>query len=108
MICKTHSKFIPAKPNELQIDIDNFSDLLCFCVGIGDLRESRHIKIITVERTFSKSGNLHFRIFLARRLPLVERIALQAILGSDRRRELRNWGRAKNNAPYPVLLIERD
>lgn len=100
-------KATPAKPNELQIDLDTDLAYETFKQQLKFLRRTRQLEIISVRKFTSRSGNRHVSITLTQNLPIMERIALQAALGSDVRREMCNWGRARNNAPYPIILIHR-
>lgn len=53
----------------------------------------------------SSSGNTHIMIAFAREFTLLERIALQAILGSDPMRELLNLRRCWCEAEDPIALF---
>lgn len=108
--------FRPAAPDELQVDLDRpraripkrLLRLIEEHIGIRSIRYSR-----------SKSGNTHvsIRINLDTSLALIpsecayhvwemEKLFLQAALGSDPVRELLSWGRARNGCPYPTLFFE--
>src|ERR1700675_200097 len=69
----------------LQIDIDNAADLQHF----EDVRcwVTSKFHITREHRTKSKSGNTHIYLSLMEPLPIIERILIQSILGSDRKRE---------------------
>lgn len=104
------NKYIPANPYTLQFDIDNNSDLRIFlrhlpwfsCI----MHESKQeLKAVNFER--SRSGNWHVEIKLSKPLQVIERICLQAIMGSDRSRELCNWERVKFGSTHPILFIKR-
>ncbi len=58
------------------------------------------------ERWNSKSGNWHFYITLDSPLPLLERIALQAMCGSDPRKEMMSLCSAMIGVTNPVLLFK--
>lgn len=58
------------------------------------------------ERWSSKSGNWHFCITLDEPLPLLERIALQAMCGSDPRKEMMSLCSARIGVTNPVLLFK--
>lgn len=108
--------FIPARADELQIDLDRprarIPKRLLRLV-------SEHIQIRSISYSRSKSGNTHVTIKIA---PIdlikgfsndedcflnVQRLFLQAVLGSDPVRELLSWGRARNGCPHPTLFFER-
>jgi hypothetical protein len=62
---------------------------------------------LTYRATKSKSGNTHVYVTLPEPLPVFERIALQAILGSDAKREMLNFIRAKRgDSGEPILMYE--
>jgi len=95
----------PADNNELQIDLDtseqeeHYRKILPSVADVYDIKD--------IVETPSKSGKLHARIFLAYPLSIEERIALQAILGSDPKKELcslRNWLKGDE---MPILLFEK-
>ena len=74
------------EPNQLQLDIDspklpaNYAEQLEI---LGCIR-----KITSVRQTTSKSGNIHVYIDLDGPIAPVERVLLQACMGSDQKREL--------------------
>lgn len=55
----------------------------------------------------SKSGlpKRHITVYLFEPLPLVERILLQAVLGSDRKRELLAYVGSKSGQEHPVVFF---
>lgn len=53
----------------------------------------------------SAGGNIHVMLTINRDLDLLDRIAIQAILGSDPMRELCNLRRARCNAQDPIALF---
>jgi len=98
--------FHPAKPNELQCDLDDEQSLVMFRQGLRMLKESKHLTIRGSKLSPSYSqGHLHGRVWLSQSISDMERILLQAALGDDPVRVLMNWGRLRNGDPYPVLLI---
>jgi regulator of sigma D len=99
--------YIAAKPNQLQCDLDTKQSRKTFRQQLSRLRRHGHIKILSVVKHKSKSGNTHATVTLSRNYPLIERITLQLLLGSDVVRELCNYGRAKNSAPVPVLFLSK-
>jgi hypothetical protein len=54
--------------------------------------------------TISKSGNIHLYIALVRPVPAIERLALQAIFGSDPMRELLSMAQLGRQDPVTVLF----
>jgi hypothetical protein len=76
----------PSK-HELFIDIDNDEDLAHY-EAMCDVMDSALLPVHEVRRTRSSGGNWHIVAKTAQELTPIERIALQAALGSDRKREL--------------------
>ena len=103
-------KFTPADARTLQLDIDSAADLVhfhrvlpwlsCICEETGII-----IRGINYRRS-TRRAHWHVTIRTRARLRLMERLALQAILGSDRMRELCNWERIRARSAYPILLID--
>ncbi len=105
-------EYYAAEENELQIDCDNEADLTFFKTMWfrfrNDLREQGLVDMLRYEIKPSKTaGHYHIIVELAEGLDIVDRILLQSVLGSDRRREIRNWGRAKLAMKDPILLAGR-
>jgi hypothetical protein len=99
-------RFTPAAANELQIDADRFPRRLTELLGVFEHNLwLNSVESITFSRSKSKE-HWHVRIVLNEKLPPMDRIALQAIFGSDPMRELMNWMRVRNNAPHPILFLE--
>jgi hypothetical protein len=66
-------------------------------------------KIKKREVTISKSGNYHVYLTMEKSFTVLERIALQAILGSDPKKELLSLVREKNpdcRLGHPILMFE--
>lgn len=94
------------KPNELLVDIDNEDAENVFNTLLPLVAE--YIGLISVERNPSKSGHprYHLTVTLGRDVTPLERIALQAILGSDRKRELLSFIEMTNGDQTPTLFLE--
>lgn len=72
---------VDAKPSELFVDLDKTANVLIFMSRVESLVRNG---IATDWRiTRSKSGNSHGYVNLLRDTPLIERVALQCMLGSD-------------------------
>lgn len=95
------------KPNELQVDIDSDAAYERYC-GVLD-HMLHHFPFVTESITPSRSGYPKRHIVLTLRKPVtdVQRIALQAILGSDPVRELLSLKRIENGDPHPTLFLEK-
>lgn len=96
---------VVAKDNELQIDLDspvlpdNFKRL------IGILEEQ--VGQVEYKVTISKSGNRHVIVTMANPLGIFERVAWQAIFGSDPVREAAHLSSIMREELNPILLYER-
>jgi hypothetical protein len=91
-------------PNVLQIDIDTPEQRAVFDSMIDKIDEA--FGVLRAESTVSRSGNTHIYVHLATTVTNTERIALQAILGSDPRRELHSIKSVRNGDPSPSILFE--
>lgn len=97
------------KYNELFIDVDTDKELPDFilrrlkdlCTWLPDG--------ISWAQSRSKSGNIHLRVRFndERTLTDIERIAWQAVLGSDPVREFLSMLRVEQNTESPVLFFEK-
>lgn len=102
-------KFIPANPYTVQLDLDQHSDLKHFmgqlpwlsCIMHETKQELRGISI-----SRSRSGNWHAEIKLSKPLPAINRVAIAAIMGSDRARELCNFERLQFGSKHPILFFK--
>jgi hypothetical protein len=98
---------IPAK-DELFIDIDDEKSQNQFHLNIGKVDEQ--IGIVDPQWTASPSGEpgrFHVVVKLLRDVEPMERILLQALCGSDLKREALSWVRLVNNDPNPTLFYEK-
>jgi hypothetical protein len=93
--------------DELFIDIDNEHSFQLFLKQMDILKKYVGVRGDTI--TPSKSGfpKRHIVVYLEKPITEVERVALQAMMGSDRVRELLGYVQAKNNDPHPTLFLER-
>ena len=105
---KKHGLVIcPPYPNELQVDIDarmlppQFDECLQIIAQFN--------KVVNVSYTTSKSGNLHVYVELEKNVSDHARIALQACLGSDPKREaltFYNTTMAENKMPQFLFELK--
>ncbi len=95
------------KDNEVMVDIDNNHSLQLFSKQITIVE--KYIGVLGVEQHSSKSGGMksHITVTLANPVTPIERLALQAMLGSDRVRELLGYVEYKNGDLTPTLFLER-
>lgn len=94
------------KADELFLDVDNRADLEVMkeILGVLGLR----FQVVEKQRTTSKSKNGHVHVVLKapRELHPLERIALQACLGSDRKREALSLLRHMDGKYAPTVFFE--
>ncbi len=96
------------QPNELFIDIDREEDYEYFKKNVNwlkDIIECWHVS----PSPSGKPGHYHIVVTLKRSVrDAFERIGLQAILGSDRLREVLSWRNAMNNSGRPTCFFEKE
>ena len=95
------------KPNELLIDIDDDAAYDRYCHLLGIMK--RHFRVEMESIVPSRSGypKRHITLTLAKPVTDTQRIALQAILGSDPVRELLSLRRVENKDSHPTLFLEK-
>lgn len=98
---------IPAKPNELQIDLDSPESLrqhghYYFMLEREGLT-SGWVPVYVSSRT---PNHLHCTIKLPKPLPVETRILLQTLLGSHITREIYNYVRVTRKAPMPIIFFK--
>lgn len=100
--------------NQLFIDIDSAEDAAIFDRHInilgpeGILGESLIVSFERAPSPSGKEGREHITVTLARPVEsAVERIALQAVLGSDRLHEALSLTRALCGAEHPTVFFEK-
>jgi hypothetical protein len=93
-------------PNELFIDIDNEHSFALYEKQMDIVK--KYIGATDAVITTSRHGlpGRHIVVTLDRDVTELERIALQACLGSDRVRELLGFVQYQNNDPHPTLFLE--
>lgn len=95
------------KPNELFVDIDSEEAMQLFQRNVKRLADFIDLGY---EVKPSKSGGecRHITVTLARHVHSeYERIAMQAFLGSDPRRELLSWARVETKQKNPTKFFEK-
>jgi hypothetical protein len=104
---KEHNlEIVEPKTNELQLDIDSKDFPKIYFSNLKLLKDLMVIK--SIRQTESKSGNIHVYIELEDDISKTERIALQACLGSDLKRELLTLFNLRNESnPRPQFFYER-
>ena len=93
--------------NELFIDIDNEHSFQLFQKQLDIIR--KYIGVVDDQSTISRHGlpGRHITLTLDRTVTELERIALQACLGSDRVRELLGFIQNDIEDPHPTLFLEK-
>lgn len=92
------------RDNELFVDIDDADGLKAFEEGLALLGT----RVVDHQRWPSASGgaHLHIRVKLASDLKNeLERLALQAMLGSDRKRELLCWRKLEHGGAMKTPVV---
>ena len=99
-------KTVFPKANELFIDIDDDDAYNRFNEVVQIL--TRYTYVHDINTTPSKSGlpRRHVVVTLNGDVSDLERIALQAALGSDGKREMLSYMRLKGGDPHPTLFFE--
>lgn len=92
--------------NEAQIDLDGDAQLNERVLEV--LRSNRPFPRIDRMQTTSKSGNRHVHLRFDRPLKTLERIVIQACLGSDPVREILSLLRHNEGSDYCTALFETE
>jgi len=100
-------RIVEPKPNELFLDIDTDEQYARFEEAYAHMKRVLKIKTFTLGRSRRKITGKHITVTLGFEVNATERIALQAILGSDPRRETYSFWRVQNNDPIPTLFFEK-
>lgn len=102
------SVFFP-KENELQLDLDNWSAEKEFRRRLGFFKAIHHGLIESVRYTHSRTGGKHAYITLTRPVKdAAERLMLQAMLGSDAKREILSYKDLLEEQREPTLFFEKE
>jgi hypothetical protein len=97
----------PANPQLLQIDLDGpeayerFNELIEMWENIPELPRLGRVTV----RPSRTPGNKHVTIALPHRYRVITRILMQALLGSDLRREMLAYASHRNHHPQPIVLF---
>src|SRR5258708_6195778 len=94
---------------ELQIDIDNDADFAQFTQAYSMLRDLQLFSPRGYSERPSRNGGegRHITVMLHSDVTPLERITLQAILGSDWRREMFSLKRLEDGDAIPTLFFEK-
>jgi len=92
--------------DELFVDIDSVEDLKVFHKNLGLLGDL----VLGYMRTPSNGGGDHWHVKVKLSHALddgFDRIALQSLLGSDRKREMLSWITMKDDGANPTCFFEK-
>ncbi len=103
-------RVIIPKDRQLQIDIDSDDDYSRFTQAYDALKQHYLNVPLYYKTSPSRNGGegRHITVEMTEELAQIERIALQAILGSDWRRELFSLIRVRKGEPLPTLFFEKE
>jgi hypothetical protein len=98
---------VEPKPNELQIDLDGARALRAYGMQFNILRKAG-LCLGWRERIrpSKRAGHVHVTISLPDNIDNLKRVCLQAILGSDLKREAFNLCRILRGNKYPIVFFE--
>lgn len=101
-------KVILPEANQLLIDIDNEADYQVWSRARHLIEKTLKIKkVVETPSKSEKPGKWHITVDLGVTLTAAERITLQAMLGSDRMREILSFFRLQNTDSEPTLFYEK-
>lgn len=104
-------RFQPANPYVVQLDVDNTDDLVLFhkhILWLSCIMNEAKMPLRGFSETRSRSGrHWHVEIRLSRPMTVWQRIAIAAVMGSDRSRELCCIERVIFGAKYPILFWKK-
>lgn len=98
-------KVVYPEKNQLQIDIDRPEDYKIWAEHRFIVERFLKIKKI-VETPSKEAGHWHIVVDLGVQIEPIQRILLQAVLGSDRKRELLGFVMLNNGEEKPTLFLE--
>jgi len=99
---------VTPQPKELLVDIDTEEQYQHFVKMYDHLKTLIHIKNRLEHKSRRKPEGRHVTVLLGYEPTAMERVALQAILGSDPRRESYSIWRLHHNDPIPTLFYEKN
>lgn len=106
---KSGWKIVQPQANELQLDLDGARALRRYGMQFSILRKAGLTKGWREKiKPSKKAQHVHVVITLPREIGNLERVALQAVLGSDIKREAFNYVRVTKRNKYPIVLFERE
>lgn len=102
-------KIVCGQSTLLLLDLDTSEAWVAFkamlrCVN-QNLYSHHSVFIVKIRWWYSTNGNRHAIVYLSEAMPLVERLLLQAVLGSDAKRELLSLCRWYKGRNEPSMLF---
>ena len=101
-------KVVVPKSNELFVDIDCEEDLERSRKYLVHIQRMEKCSYRITESPSGRPGRYHVVVTLERDVEPMERILLQALLGSDRVREVLSWQRLRRGEKLPTLFFEKE
>jgi hypothetical protein len=99
---------VEPKDNELFVDIDNEADRLWFDGKIERIKSRTPCTWVVTSSPGGEEHQVHIVVtFASRTFTPLERIAYQAVLGSDRHRELNSVCDVLDGDPLPTIFFEK-
>lgn len=99
-------KMVKSNDLMLLLDLDSDAHVEDFERSMGILKEAKYPLVGKHLITISKRGKKHAYVRLSKPLGLMERIGLQAVLGSDRKREALSILELLKGYEEPTVLFE--
>jgi len=101
---------IEPKPNQLQIDLDSARAVRAYGMQYNILRRAGLTRGWKEKISTSRSGKtrLHITITMPYKIDNLKRVCMQAVLGSDIKREAFNFCRVENENRYPIVFFEKE
>ena len=104
---ENHVKIVLPEPRQLQLDIDSPTLPESYTEQLYILNQIN--PVVMESTTKSKSGNLHVYITLTNDITPIERVMLQACMGSDIKRELLTYRNLLDSGnERPQFLFEKE
>ena len=97
------------EPNELFVDLDDEGSLVHMHEMLSVLRSNGYgCQVVAITESKSGKGHRHARLKVDHLLEPIDRIALQACLGSDRKRELLSFLRIGSSVPTTTFFEPKE
>lgn len=104
---KKGCRVVYPKANELFVDLDSKEAVARFYTNIARILEYKPLTYEVRPSPSGREGHAHAYVWLEDDVDDFERIALQALLGSDLTREVLSWQRLMRYEEHPTLFFEK-